>query len=132
MKLQVPIRENLFEEKDNQATLLGSKCGSCGKVFFPPKAFCPNCLGKELEQLPVGGRGTLYSFSIVNMPTEHYKAPYAVAWIELPNAIRVFSQIKGWEGHQLKIGEHMELVIDKLWEEEERDVIGYFFRPEQE
>lgn len=132
MKLQVPIREGLFEERDGKATLLGSRCTSCGQVFFPPRTICSECLATDLEQAPLGGTGSLYSYSIVNIPAEHYPAPYAVGWILLPGGIRVFSQIRNWEGRRLKIGMAMALLIGKLWEEQDREIIGYSFRPEEE
>jgi uncharacterized OB-fold protein len=63
------------------------------------------------------------------MPSEHFQPPYAIGWIELPEGIRIFSQIRGWQEHSLKIGMEMELAIEKLWDEGEKEVIGYTFRP---
>ena len=62
------------------------------------------------------------------MPAFHFEAPYAIGWIELPEGVRVFSQLKGWEEKPLEVGMDMELEIDKLWEEESKEVIGYKFR----
>lgn len=132
MKLQIPIREGLFKDIDGEATLIGSKCKSCGAIFFPPKNFCLNCSSKEIEPFFLGGKGVLYSFTIVHMPAEHYEAPYAIGWIQFPIGVLVFAQIKNWEQTELKIGMGMKLVIGKLWEEEEREVIGYFFYPEED
>ena len=39
--------------------------------------------------------------------------------------------IEEWEEHPLKIGMEMELIIDKLWEEEGKEIVGYKFRPVQ-
>ena len=63
------------------------------------------------------------------MPTDHYDPPFAIGWVEFPEGVRVFGQIKDWESQVLKIGMNMELVIDTLWEEEDKEIIGYKFRP---
>jgi uncharacterized OB-fold protein len=82
-----------------------------------------------MERLNLSRNGKLYSFTIVHMPSEHFQPPYAIGWIELPEGIRIFSQIRGWQEHSLKIGMEMELAIEKLWDEGEKEVIGYTFRP---
>jgi uncharacterized OB-fold protein len=71
----------------------------------------------------------LYSFTIVHMPSEHFQPPYAIGWIELPEGIRIFSQIRGWQEGPLRTGMDMELAIEKFWDEGEKEVIGYTFRP---
>jgi uncharacterized OB-fold protein len=63
------------------------------------------------------------------MPSEHFESPYAVGWIELPEGVRVFSQIRGWRERPLETGMEMELHFETLWEEEKKEVIGYVFRP---
>jgi uncharacterized OB-fold protein len=129
MKNRVPFKEGLFEEVSGKWVLVGCKCKQCGKVVYPVRKVCLNCLGRDLERLNLTRNGKLYSFSIVHMPSEHFQPPYAIGWIELPEGIRVFSQIRGWEEHPLKTGIDMELSIEKLWDEEEKEVIGYTFRP---
>lgn len=73
--------------------------------------------------------GKLYSFTIVHMPSEHFSPPYAIGWIELPEGIRIFSPIQGWKENLLKIGMTMKLSFEKLWEEDEKEVMGYVFKP---
>jgi uncharacterized OB-fold protein len=63
------------------------------------------------------------------MPSEHFQPPYAVGWIELTEGIRIFSQIRGWQEHPLKMAMDMELSIEKLWDEEDKEITGYIFRP---
>lgn len=130
MKAKVLLSDKLFETRDNILQLIGSKCGKCTKVCFPFKNICPYCLNDEVERVYLGNNGTIYSFTIVYMDSERYKAPYALGWILLQNGLRIFGQIRGWETFDLKIGMNMEIMIGTLWEEEEKEVIGYFFRPE--
>jgi uncharacterized OB-fold protein len=82
-----------------------------------------------MEQLMLRGPCKLYTFTIVHMPAKHYAPPYAVSWVEFPEGVRVFGQIKGWEMQPMKIGMEMRLIIDTLWQDEEKEVIAYKFEP---
>jgi len=129
MSERVPFREGLFVEDAQGARLLANNCKSCGQIFFPKKHMCLECFGEDLEDITLSNRGKLYTYAISHVPVHHYSPPYAMGYTELPEGIRVFAQIKGWEEHPLKIGMDMELIVDKLWEEEGKEVIGYKFRP---
>ena len=129
MKNRVPFREGLFEEVDGRGILVGSRCRQCGQVAFPKRKVCLKCLSQDLESVDLSPGGKLYSYTIVHMPSEHFEPPYAIGWIELPEGIRVFSQLRGWQENKLKTGADMELSIEKLWEKEDREVMGFVFRP---
>ena len=129
MRQNVPFREGLFVESEEGGMLQANKCKSCGQIFFPRGALCFNCFSREMEDLNLSRKGKLYTYTVVRMSSYHFSAPYAVGWVELPEGIKVFAPIKGWEEQPLKVGMEMEMVIDKLWEEEEREVVGYKFKP---
>lgn len=133
LKQRLHFREGLFNEKNSkESRLLANKCQSCGQIFFPKVYLCLNCHSEYLENITLSRHGKLYSFTVVHMPTLHFDPPHIVGLIELPEGIRVFSPIK-IEGlqKQLYIGMDVELIIDKLWEEENKEIIGYKFRPLQ-
>ena len=125
----IPFRKGLFAENADGVGLLASKCRSCGRIFFPKKNHCFDCFSHDMEQVMLRGSSKLYTFTIVRMPAEHYAAPYAIGWVEFPEGVRVFGQIRAWERQPLKIGMEMKLVIDTLWQEKEKQVIGYKFEP---
>jgi uncharacterized OB-fold protein len=126
---RLPFRAGLFRESAAGGVLLGSKCKSCGQVFFPPNSLCTACLTQEMESVKLSREGTLYSFTTVHLPSYHFTPPYTIGWIELHKGVRVFSQLKGWERRTLKIGMKMRLVIEKLWDEDGKEMIGYKFEP---
>jgi uncharacterized OB-fold protein len=125
---RVPLREGYFIEEEG-GKLLGSKCKVCGQNYFPPRDRCFTCFSSEMEQIKLSQTGKLYTYTIVRMPVAKYKPPLALAWVELPEGIRVFTQLKGWENVQLKIGMPVKLVLDTLWTEENKEVYGYKFTP---
>ena len=129
MTLQrVPLRKGYFTEEDG-GRLIGNKCKSCGQNFFPPRERCFNCFSLEMEPLKISQIGRLYTYTIVRMPVAKYQPPLALAWVEFPEGVRVFSQIKDWENTQLKVGMPMKVVLDTLWTEPEKEVYGYKFTP---
>ncbi len=128
-EFRVPIREGYFTEEEDGPSLVASGCRECGQVYFPPRSRCPECRASDMEEMKLGGAGKLYTYTIVHMPVNNYKPPFALAWIELPEGVRVFTQLKDWENTELKIGMDMKLVIDTLWEDEEKEVYGYKYRP---
>jgi uncharacterized OB-fold protein len=130
--IQVPFREGLFEEVAGKPVLIGSKCRSCGQVFFPSKPVCLNCMSKEIGQIRLNRDGKLYTYTTVYMAAEHFPPPYTVGWIELPEGIRIFSQIRGWQEQPLKIGMKMCMHIETLWQDGDSEIIGFVFRPQPE
>jgi uncharacterized OB-fold protein len=126
---KVPLQEGLFEESSGGPALIGSQCGSCGQVLFPPKPLCLNCFSIDVEPIRLNRDGKLYTYTTVYMASEHFPPPYAAGWIELPEGIRIFSQIRGWQEHPLKIGMDMRMYLETLWQDDDREVIGYVFRP---
>jgi len=128
-KARVPIREGYFVEEKDGGHLTATRCKSCGRIYFPPLQRCLECYERDMEEIELSGNGKLYTYTVIRMPVAHYKPPFALAWVELPEGVRVFTQLKNWENTELQIGMDMKLVIDNLWEEEEKVVYGYKFEP---
>jgi len=128
---KLPFREGLFIEESNKAYLIGNKCESCGRIFYPSRPFCFDCSGTKMQKAKFGNKGKLYSFTICHMPSLHFEAPYTVGWIDVDEGIRIFAPIKISENQSVEVGMDMELVIDELWQEEDKSVAGYRFRPVQ-
>ncbi|RJX23114.1 MAG: hypothetical protein C4554_11685 [Dethiobacter sp.] len=126
---KVLIREGILIEKGDEVILAGSCCQKCGHMFFPPRSFCVDCFGSEMEVHEIGKRGVLYSFTTSYMPSAHFTPPYAAGWIEMGEQIRVFAPISIEEGQNLKIGMTMQLIADVLWEDGEKQIVGYIFKP---
>ncbi len=130
-----PFKDGLFTwplAPGDQPYLLANKCQTCGKIFFPKVAVCPECLKADsLEGIKLSPRGKLYTYTIVRVPTPGFKVPYAFGYIDLPEGIRVVSQIQAAEPLEknLKLGMEMELSIGQIREDAGKPIIGYLFHP---
>jgi uncharacterized OB-fold protein len=135
-----PEKKIIYQEADcyrigtsgGDALLMGSKCRRCGYVTFPPRIACSACINKgSMEVVPLGSRGTIETFSVLHIGTPDFKAPYILAYVLIGGA-KVLSLITGCEPKEesLEIGEEVELVIEKIREDEQgNEVRGYKFRP---
>jgi uncharacterized protein len=64
--------------------LLILRCQECRTWVHPPQASCPRCLSLALAPEPVSGRGTVYSFTVVNREfAPGVKPPYVAALVDL-------------------------------------------------
>jgi len=85
-----------------------------------------------MQEIALSSRGEIDTFTVVHVAPVGFKAPYIQAYVDLPEGPRVFSLITGCEPSEsaLKTGTEVELVIDKITEDEKgNDLIGYKFRP---
>ena len=114
------------------------KCPSCGEIYFPkkPKGICIHCQHQGLEEIELSRRGKISSFSVVmQRPTRYYlgDAPYAYGYVDLPDGVRVETLFTGCDFETLKIGMQVELLIEKLGDDEQgNEIITYKFRPVKE
>ena len=78
---------------DDEPSLLGNKCTTCGTVFFPKASFfCrnPACAGEEFEETKLSRRGRVWSYTDAQyqppppyIPRAGEHTPFAIAAVEL-------------------------------------------------
>jgi uncharacterized OB-fold protein len=111
---------------------MGSRCRACGKVSFPKKKVCPDCFNGELNEVPLSKKGRLHSYALSLMGPPGVEAPYVMAFIDLPEKIKLYSILTDCEPRDeiLKIGMEMEMVIEKIGQDPEgNEIMGYKFKP---
>lgn len=98
--------------------LLIQRCAACGTPRFPPGPRCPACRAPEAEWIEASGRGTVFSWIVVNhpVPREAYggEVPYAVALVELAEGVRMPTNIVGIAPAGITAGMHVEVVFDDV------------------
>jgi len=47
--------------------IVGHKCPECGKVYVPPRGYCPLCVVEttDADEVPIADRGTITTFSVI-------------------------------------------------------------------
>ena len=123
-----------------EPTLLGSRCATCGTVFFPPTPGpCrnPACDGTDLEQAALSRRGTVWSYTDAQyQPPPPYVArtdpyePFALAAVELPEGLVVVGQVAdGYGVRDLRVGGEVELVVETLYTDDSGDRSVWRWKP---
>jgi len=128
------IRDWLIVEPELR--LVGSKCRRCGKLFFPPTETCAECFSQDIERVPLSKEGEIHSFSIIRVPPDpSFKVPYVLAYIDLPEDVRVFTQLEVEEKDydKLRIGMKARIMLGVVRYEnkggKEIPIYGYKFKP---
>ena len=133
-KKGVLVDSKFFARKpDGTVEVVGSRCRKCGRVYFPRKHVCVDCLAwDEMDLVPLSKRGKLVSFSVSRDPMRGFPIPYAFGYVMLPEKIMVYSLFTECEPYEenLKIGMDMEMVIAQMMTDRYgNDIICYKFRP---
>jgi uncharacterized OB-fold protein len=95
-----------FFEEARAGRLTGIKCGHCGELAIPPKEFCPGCQQRAWTPVPLGGRGTVVSFTVIRVPPRGAPAPapYAVAVVKLDEGVSLLGRLVDFPLESLKAG----------------------------
>ena len=135
----VAVVDGLFAETDDGPRLVGSRCGACGTPSFPATSFChhPQCTNRlAVEKAEFGPRGVLWTVAIQNFPPpapskydEPFR-PYAMGLVDLEDGLRVMGQVSAADPNAVEVGSDVELVIEKLYTDDEgNDVVTWKFKP---
>jgi len=101
-----------FWRRTRKRELCYQQCEACdGRVFYP-RSHCPHCGSGDLSWHQASGNGRIYSFSVIRQsyhPFFRSRAPYAVAWVDLDEGIRILSNVVGVTdpGSDLEIGQQV-------------------------
>lgn len=109
-----------FWEGARQHKLLIQRCKECGAYIFYPRMCCPECFSQDIEWVESSGRGTVYSFTIVqnNPPSAFLQdVPYVVAIVKLEEGVQMLSNIVDWQAATLRCDMPVTVTFEKLNEE---------------
>jgi uncharacterized OB-fold protein len=131
----IPVQPGLFEYslKEGQSnSLLGNRCQSCGKAFFPKRLICPHCfVDGSLQDVRLPRRGIIYASTVVHIISPAgIKAPYAYGYVDLhEDGPRVFALFSGEDLASFSPGRDVEVIIEPIRQDSQRKtIIGYKFR----
>ncbi len=137
---RVPINEELMttpSDRLDQVRLKGTGCKNCGEVFFGKSLTCENCCSEDVEEIVLSNRGELYTYTIIeHVPPGDYKGPkdpfipFGLGLVELPEGCRILAPLTVNKNEDIKIGMGLELVVHKLYEDEDgNEVMAFKFNP---
>ena len=108
-----PNRLKITNDDASEGSLIGFKCKECKTTVFGPAIFCQQCTSTDLEAVELGGKGILFSYTIVRIPPAGWpgEVPYMLGQVELPQGPQVLAEVVDCEHDDLKIGMAVEMTL---------------------
>jgi len=107
--------------------LIGTRCETCGRYFYPPRSLCPDCRrsGKIVDH-KFSGEGTVTTFSVIRSASEQFEhnTPYVLAIVTLDEGPRMTAQIV-CPPSEACIGMRVKSVFRRIAADGESGVIHY-------
>lgn len=116
-----------WRKQQNRYNLLGTHCTTCGRFFYPPRTFCPECRREgKIENHKFKGTGKVVTYSIIRSASGNFKllTPYVLAIIELDEGTRLTTHLV-CDIDKVKIGMRVKQVFRKLGEDGSSGAIFY-------
>lgn len=139
---RIPVKKDILTSLDSplsEVRLKGTRCQECGEALLGQSEVCQNCGAERMNDIVFSPRGKLWTYTVIgHRPPGDFKGPdpfvpFGLGLVELPEDIRVLSPLTGCDPQDLKIGMEMELVIEKLFVNDEgEEVFSYKFQPVKE
>jgi uncharacterized protein len=96
--------------------IAATKCKSCGRTYFPPRADCLDDPHSVVEWVALDGKSSLVTFTKVFFapPAFQPETPYLLGLARLSNGLRVFAPISpSVDERQLRPGMELSLKVAK-------------------
>ncbi|MEW6671717.1 MAG: Zn-ribbon domain-containing OB-fold protein [Thermodesulfobacteriota bacterium] len=109
-------KTNDFVDFLEAGKVMGTRCKSCGLVFFPPRSDCYQCLSSDMQWFEVSGTGKLVTYAKLQYAPVGFEAdlPYAIALLDY-GAYKVFGRIAGdLPDNEIKVGMDMKTAANRL------------------
>ena len=107
--------------------LIGTRCGTCGTYFFPPRSFCPSCRREgKIEEYRFPGKGKVVTHTVIRSASEQFErqTPYVLAIIQLDEGPRFTAQVVAEPG-EIRVGTPVRPVFRRISADGESGVIHY-------
>ena len=118
-----------FWDAAKEHRLMIQRCDDCAYYIHPPMVVCPKCQSDRLTPTDVSGKGTVYSFSVVQRafhPGFAADMPYVLALVDLEEqeGVRLVTNIVECPIEALQIG----MAVEATFEDREGHTVP-LFRP---
>jgi uncharacterized OB-fold protein len=125
---QIESYTQAFWDGTRNGKLLVQTCSSCNARIFFPRKQCPDCWSSDLGWVEASGKATIYSFSVTYEGVEaafREDLPIVLAWVDLPEGIRMQTNIVDCDPKSVAIGQEVEVVFKDVTDE----ITLPYFRP---
>jgi len=100
-----------------QGKIMATRCSKCGKLYFPPRADCPDDLSTDMTWQPLSGKCKLLTYTTAHFAPTGFQddLPYTIALAECEEGVKVYTLLsKDINGKEIHIGMDLQLTLLKL------------------
>lgn len=112
-----PYAQRFWEAAGEERLLLQS-CPSCDGVQYFPRPWCMECGDLDLDWIEADGSGTVQSYAVprrtVANPPFADDLPYITAHVDLPEGVRVYTDLVNCDIDDVERGMPVEVVFDHV------------------
>lgn len=129
--LPVPSNAELskpFWDATKRHELVLPHCNSCSTSFFYPRERCPECLSGDLTWSEASGKGSIYSFTVIEQPVDREflgDVPYIYAIVQLEEGPRIISNVVECALEDVRV----DMPVTAVFDDVTSDVTLVKFRP---
>ena len=107
--------------------LVGTRCETCGRHYFPPRSFCPDCRRNgRIVEYRFPGTGKVVTYTVIRSASEQFEntTPYVLAIIQLDEGPRLTAQVVA-KPEEVAVGTRVRSVFRRIMADGESGVIHY-------
>jgi uncharacterized OB-fold protein len=107
--------------------LVGTRCETCGRHYFPPRSFCPDCRRNgRIVEYRFPGAGEVVTYTVIRSASEQFEntTPYVLAIIRLDEGPRLTAQVVA-KPEEVAVGTRVRAVFRRIMADGESGVIHY-------
>ena len=108
----------------SEGKLLLKRCTQCDEIHYYPRVLCPYCMSEKIEWIEAMGKGEIYTYSVMRHGT-----PYAIAFVELEEGVRMMTNIVDCDLDSVHIGQKVYVVFKESGDEEQSGAFVPCFTP---
>ena len=115
----VPTADSeVFWARCKAGALCLPRCRACGELNWFPRAMCRYCSGTDMEWVPMSGRATVYSFSVVDRPpSPELPDRYVLALVDLDEGVRMMTHVVDCDPTEVRIGMRVSVLFQPVSDE---------------
>jgi len=116
-----------FWDGTREGELRLQRCDGCGKIYFPPRPFCPACGSRHVSVVRASGKAVLWSYVIHHRQVPGFTPPYAIAVVQLAEGPRMMTNVV--ECPQTPEALQLDMPLEVVFQKQNDTITLPFFRP---
>jgi uncharacterized OB-fold protein len=101
-----------FVKHLQEGKIMATRCNKCGKLYFPPRADCPDDLSSDMTWQQLSGRCKLLTYTTAHFAPTGFEddLPYTIALAQCEEGVNVYALVsKEIDENEIHLGMDLQL-----------------------